>query len=181
MGACTIMCWPLPAVPPSPSRYRISVLSPPLAPPPSSPRPTSCWAARSPPAQSADLLARAQLSWSWLQANTNMVQPRLPLQNGVDPGADDTSWGDATFDHRCRAFAAVELFEATGQAPFNTFFVRPVQPEWRVADQRHGVRREPDRLRQRQRPDLSEPRAELRVHGLRPQRPRGGRRPRRPP
>jgi hypothetical protein len=75
------------------------------------------------PAESADLLARAQLSWSWLQANTNMVQPRLPLQNGVDPGANDTSWGDATYDHRCRAFAAVELFEATGQASFNTFFV----------------------------------------------------------
>lgn len=75
------------------------------------------------PTESADLLARAQLAWSWLQANTNMVQPRLPLQNGVDPGADDTSWGDATYDHRCRALAAVELFEATGQASFNTFFV----------------------------------------------------------
>jgi hypothetical protein len=75
------------------------------------------------PAESADLLARAQLSWSWLQTNANMVQPRLPLQNGADPGADDTSWGDATFDRRCRAFAAVELFEATGQASFNTAFV----------------------------------------------------------
>ena len=75
------------------------------------------------PAQSADLLARAQLSWSWLQANASMVQPRLPLQNGGDPGADDTYWGDATYDHRCRAFAAVELFEATGQAAYNTAFV----------------------------------------------------------
>lgn len=75
------------------------------------------------PAERADLLSRAQLAWSWLQANTNMVQPRLPLQNGADPGADDTSWGDATFDRRCRAFAAVELFEATGQASFNTFFM----------------------------------------------------------
>jgi endoglucanase len=76
-----------------------------------------------PPAESADLLARAQLSWSWLQSNPNMVQPRLPLQNGVDPGADDTSWGDAYYDRRCRAFAAVELFEATGQASYNTAFV----------------------------------------------------------
>ena len=72
--------------------------------------------------QSADLLARAQLAWSWLQANTNLVQPRLPLTNGVDPGSDDPSWGDATFDQRCRAFAAVELFEATGDAQFNSFF-----------------------------------------------------------
>jgi endoglucanase len=76
-----------------------------------------------PPAQSADWLSGAQSAWSWLQANPNMVQPRLPLQNGVDPGADDTSWGDATFDRRCRAFAAVELFEATGQATYNTSFV----------------------------------------------------------
>jgi len=75
------------------------------------------------PEQSADLLSRAQLSWSWLQSNPSMIQPRLPLQNGVDPGADDASWGDANFDHRCRAFGAVELFEATGQATYNTAFV----------------------------------------------------------
>ena len=74
-------------------------------------------------AQKTDLLNRAQLAWSWLQANTNMVQPRLPLQNGVDPGADDPSWGDATTDARCRAFAAVELFAATGQAAYNNYFV----------------------------------------------------------
>jgi endoglucanase len=75
------------------------------------------------PAQSADLLSRAQLSWSWLQNNPNMVQPRLPLQNGVDPGADDTSWGGTNFDSQCRAYAAVELFAATGQAVYNNFFV----------------------------------------------------------
>lgn len=75
------------------------------------------------PAESADLLARAQLSWAWLQANPNMVQPRLPLQSGVDPGSDDSSWGNATYDRRCRALSAVELFEATGQASFNNFFV----------------------------------------------------------
>lgn len=73
--------------------------------------------------ESADLLARGQLAWSWLQANPNMVQPRLPLSGGVDSGADDTSWGDATFDARCRAFAAVELFEATGDSQFNDYFV----------------------------------------------------------
>jgi hypothetical protein len=76
-----------------------------------------------PPDQSTDLLARAQLAWSWLQANPNMVQPRLPLSGGVDPGGDDPSWGDATFDARCRAFAAVELFEATEEAQFNDYFV----------------------------------------------------------
>lgn len=75
-----------------------------------------------PPDQSADLLTRAQLAWTWLQSNPNMVQPRLQLSNGVDPGGDDTSWGDANFDRRCRAFAAVELFEATGDAQFNSFF-----------------------------------------------------------
>ena len=75
-----------------------------------------------PPDQSADLLSRSQLAWSWLQANTNLVQPRLPMTNGVDPGGDDPSWGDAFFDKRCRAFAAVEIFEATGNARFNSFF-----------------------------------------------------------
>jgi endoglucanase len=78
-----------------------------------------------PPSEAADLLSRARLSWSWLQANTNMVQPRLPLQHGVDPGSDDTNsyWGDTLADKRYRAFAAVELFEATGEAQFNSFFV----------------------------------------------------------
>ncbi|MFO1477762.1 MAG: glycoside hydrolase family 9 protein [Verrucomicrobiota bacterium] len=75
------------------------------------------------PAENNDLITRAQLSWSWLQANTGMVQPRLPLNNGVDPGADDTFWGDVYFDRRCRAFAAVELFEATGLAVYNTAFL----------------------------------------------------------
>jgi len=74
-------------------------------------------------AQKVDLLLRAQLSWAWLQAHPNMVQPRLPLQNGIDPGADDTSWGDANYDRRCRAFAAVELFEATGDPAFHSYFV----------------------------------------------------------
>jgi endoglucanase len=78
-----------------------------------------------PAAEQADLLARARLSWAWLQANTGMVQPRLPLQNGVDPGADDTNpyWGDALADRRERAFAAVELFEATGESAFHDYFL----------------------------------------------------------
>lgn len=75
-----------------------------------------------PPTERVDLLDRAQLAWSWLQANPNVVQPRLQLSNGVDPGSDDSSWGDANFDRRCRAFAAVELFEATGDAQFNSYF-----------------------------------------------------------
>ena len=56
------------------------------------------------PAESADLLARAQLCWSWLQAHPNMVW------------TGSSYWGDATYDRRCRTFAAVELFEATGKA-----------------------------------------------------------------
>ncbi len=63
------------------------------------------------PAERADLLARAQLCWSWLQAHPNMVW------------TGDPYWGNATYDRRCRAFAAVELFEATGHASFNDFFV----------------------------------------------------------
>jgi endoglucanase len=74
------------------------------------------------PADADALLARAALAWSWLQANTNMVQPRLPLVNGVDPGGDDPSWGNAQFDSACRAFAAVELFNATGQGQYNDYF-----------------------------------------------------------
>jgi len=77
------------------------------------------------PEQAADLLARARLSWSWLLLNTNMVQPRLALQNGKDPGADDTNpyWGDLPTDQRYRAYAAIELFEATGEAVFNDYFL----------------------------------------------------------
>jgi len=83
------------------------------------------WRDALPPAEAADLLARARLAWLWLQANPDMVQPRLPLQNGADPGADDANpyWGDALSDRRSRAFAAVELFEATGESPFNDYFV----------------------------------------------------------
>ena len=81
-------------------------------------------------AEADDLLNRARLAWSWLQANPNMVQPRLPLlANGMDPGGDDPDpfWGDALADVRYRAFAAVELFEATGEAPFNNYFVTRFQ------------------------------------------------------
>lgn len=72
--------------------------------------------------QSTDLLARAQLAWSWLQVHTSNAPPRLPEVNGVDGGGWDTSWGSATFDTACRAFAAVELFNATGDPQFNNYF-----------------------------------------------------------
>ena len=75
------------------------------------------------PAQSGVLLSNALLEWSWLQANTNMMQPRLPLSGGVDGGGWDTSWGDSNFDNACRAYAAVELFIATGQAVYNNYFI----------------------------------------------------------
>jgi len=75
------------------------------------------------PAQSGVLLSNALLEWSWLQANTNMMQPRLPLSGGVDGGGWDTSWGGTNFDQACRAYAAVELFIATGQAVYNNYFV----------------------------------------------------------
>ena len=75
--------------------------------------------------QSADLLARARLAWQWLTNNPNPAWPRLPLNDGVDGGGWDTNacWGDAWADQHERAFAAVELFEATGEAPFNDCFV----------------------------------------------------------
>ncbi len=75
------------------------------------------------PAQSGVLLSNALLEWSWLQANTNMMQPRLPLVSGVDGGGWDTSWGGSNFDNQCRAYAAVELFIATGQAVYNNYFI----------------------------------------------------------
>ncbi len=75
------------------------------------------------PAQSAVLLSNALLSWSWLQANTNMEQPRLPTVNGADGGGWDASWGGSNFDQQCRAYAAVELFIATGQAVYNNYFI----------------------------------------------------------
>jgi len=75
-------------------------------------------------AQASNLLYRARLSWQWLTNNPAPTWPRLPLVNGVDGGGWDTNpyWGTTNDDHRERAFAAVELFEATGEAAFNTYF-----------------------------------------------------------
>ena len=75
-------------------------------------------------AQGSNLLYRARLSWQWLTNNPAPAWPRLPLVNGVDGGGWDTNsyWGATNDDHRERAFAAVELFEATGEAAFNSYF-----------------------------------------------------------
>ncbi|HLV81751.1 MAG TPA: glycoside hydrolase family 9 protein, partial [Chthonomonadaceae bacterium] len=79
------------------------------------------------PQEAADLLHRARQAWSWLLAHPEVVRARPPLQNGVDPGGEDAqwSWGDdaARMDRWFRAFAAVELFEATGEPAFNAFFL----------------------------------------------------------
>ncbi|MGA3144094.1 MAG: glycoside hydrolase family 9 protein [Verrucomicrobiota bacterium] len=76
------------------------------------------------PAQASNFLYRARLSWQWLTNNPAPAWPRLPLNNGVDGGGWDTNsyWGTTNDDHRERAFAAVELFEATGEAAFNNYF-----------------------------------------------------------
>jgi endoglucanase len=78
-----------------------------------------------PSADATDLLARARLSWQWLTNNPNPAWPRLPLVGGVDGGGWDTDpyWGTTNDDHRERACAAVELFEATGEPQFNSYFV----------------------------------------------------------
>ena len=52
-----------------------------------------------------------------------MEQPRLPTVNGADGGGWDASWGGSNFDQQCRAYAAVELFIATGQAVYNNYFI----------------------------------------------------------
>jgi hypothetical protein len=77
-----------------------------------------------PPPQASNLLNSARLSWAWLTNNPNPAWPRLPLVNGVDGGGWDTNpyWGTTNDDHRQRAFAAVELFEATGESAFNSYF-----------------------------------------------------------
>lgn len=77
-----------------------------------------------PPEQASNLLYSARLSWAWLTNNPIPAWPRLARLNGMDGGGWDTNpyWGATNDDHRQRAFAAVELFEATGEAAFNTYF-----------------------------------------------------------
>ena len=75
-----------------------------------------------PPTQASNLLASARLSWGWLTNHPNVVLPRLRLNNGVDGGGWDSAWGSTNGDRAARAFAAVQLFEATGEAPFNSAF-----------------------------------------------------------
>ena len=75
-----------------------------------------------PPAQASNLLASARLSWGWLTNHPNLVLPRLRLNNGVDGGGWDSGWGSTNGDHAARAFAAVQLFEATGESQVNSYF-----------------------------------------------------------
>lgn len=75
-----------------------------------------------PPAQASNLLASARLSWAWLTNHPNLLLPRQRLNNGVDGGGWDSAWGSTNGDRAGRAFAAVELFEATGEAQFNSYF-----------------------------------------------------------
>src|SRR5664280_241427 len=73
--------------------------------------------------QAGDLLSRARLAWQWLTNHPSPAWPRLPLVNGADGGGWDTNpyWGTALDDARDRTFAAVELFEATGESGFNAY------------------------------------------------------------
>jgi endoglucanase len=61
---------------------------------------------------SSDLLTRAQLSWSWLLANPGLYNP---------PGAY-IYLHDATEDISDRAFAAIELYDATGDTAYRDYF-----------------------------------------------------------
>jgi hypothetical protein len=74
------------------------------------------------PAQASSLLASARLAWGWLNNHPDLMLPRLRMNNGVDGGGWDSAWGSTNGDRAARAFAAVELFEATGEAQFNSYF-----------------------------------------------------------
>jgi hypothetical protein len=74
------------------------------------------------PAQASSLLASARLAWGWLNNHPDPMLPRLRMNNGVDGGGWDSAWGSTNGDRAARAFAAVQLFEATGEAQFNSYF-----------------------------------------------------------
>jgi endoglucanase len=63
---------------------------------------------------SADLLSRAQLSWSWLSAHPNTYDP-------ASPGIGQWSYG-ITNDTSYRGFAAIELYLATGASEYRNYF-----------------------------------------------------------
>ena len=61
-----------------------------------------------------DLLSRAELSWTWLMANTSTYNPR-------DIYGNTWSYG-ITNDSSFRSYAAVELYIATGNSTYRTYF-----------------------------------------------------------
>jgi hypothetical protein len=64
---------------------------------------------------SADLLTRAQLSWTWLMAHTTTYNPK-------DSSGNLWSYGNWTNDTSHRVFAASELYDATGDTTYRTYF-----------------------------------------------------------
>jgi hypothetical protein len=64
---------------------------------------------------SADLLTRAQLSWTWLMAHTATYNPR-------DPSNNLWSYGNWSDDTSHRVFAASALYDATGDTTYRTYF-----------------------------------------------------------
>ena len=67
-----------------------------------------------------DLLARAQMSWNWLKANSSVYVPIMKYGGGTEYYAKpiDTTTEDNTF----RKYAAVELYIATGTSEYKTYF-----------------------------------------------------------
>ncbi len=67
-----------------------------------------------------DLLARAQLSWNWLMANTAVYVPIMKYGGDTEYYAKpiDTTTEDSYF----RQYAAVELYIATGNTTYKTYF-----------------------------------------------------------
>jgi hypothetical protein len=65
---------------------------------------------------SADLLSRAELSWAWLQANPGFFNPTPP------PSGWYVYLHNSTEDASDRAFAAIELYLATGNTTYRDYF-----------------------------------------------------------
>jgi hypothetical protein len=65
-------------------------------------------------AYAADLLTRAELSWTWLMAHPSNYNP-------VSPGIGSWSYS-INDDTSFRSFAAIELYIATGTAAYRTYF-----------------------------------------------------------
>ncbi len=59
-------------------------------------------------------LALAERTWGWLQAHPKPVT-QVTAGSPIDP----------TYDAQCRVFAAVELYNATGDAQYNRYFLKP--------------------------------------------------------